>query len=423
METRQPTQVVTFGCRLNAFESEVMRQNAEDAGLRDAIIVNTCTVTGEATRQARQAIRRLRRENPAAKIVVTGCAAQIDPSTFSAMPEVDGVLGNTEKMNPDSLLPDNLFGEDAKTVAVADIMAVREGASHLIGGFEGRARAFVEIQQGCDHRCTFCIIPFARGPNRSVPAGAIVEQVRRLVDAGYLELVLTGVDICSYGHDLPGRPSLGGLVRRILRMVPGLPRLRLSTVDPAAVDSDLIAALAEEKRLMPHLHLSLQAGDDMVLKRMRRRHVLADAMAVCQRVRDARPDVVFGADIIAGFPTETEAMFSNGLRSIDDLGLTHLHIFPYSPRPGTPAMRMPQVSSPVRRERAARLRAAGDAALGRFLAGRVGRTVPVLIEDSGRGRCPHYTTIHVVGATDHGSIVDVIVTDLRDGRLEGRLAE
>ena len=422
MATPQPTQVVTFGCRLNAFESEVMRQNAVAAGLHDAIIVNTCTVTGEATRQARQAIRRLRRENPAAKIVVTGCAAQIDPDAFAAMPEVDGVLGNAEKMNPDSLRPDSLFGAETMTIAVADIMAVREGAAHLVGGFEGRARAFVEIQQGCDHRCTFCIIPFARGPNRSVPAGAIVEQVRRLVEAGYRELVLTGVDICSYGHDLPGRPSLGGLVRRILRLVPELPRLRLSTVDPAAVDGDLIVALTEEERLMPHLHLSLQAGDDMVLKRMRRRHVRADAIAVCQRARDARPDVVFGADIIAGFPTETEAMFRNGLSAIDDLGLTHLHIFPYSPRPGTPAIRMPQVPGPVRRERAARLRAVGDAALGRFLAGRVGRTVPVLIEDSGRGRCPHYTTIHVAGAADHGSIVDVVVTGLRDGKLDGRLA-
>ena len=414
------TQVVTFGCRLNAFESEVMRRNAAEAGLKDAIIVNTCTVTAEAVRQARQSIRKLRREHPDSPIVVTGCAAQIDPDSFAAMPEVTRVLGNAEKMDPASFRPEALLA-DGPRARVSDIMAVRETAGHLVAGFDGRTRAFVEIQQGCDHRCTFCIIPFARGPNRSVPVGVVVEQIMKLVEAGYREAVLTGVDICSYGADLPGRPTLGNLVRRILRLVPELPRLRLSTVDPAAVDDEVLAVLAEEDRLMPHLHLSLQAGDDMVLKRMRRRHLTADAMRLVERARGARPDVVFGADLIAGFPTESAAMFENGLRTVDDLGLTYLHVFPYSPRPGTPAARMPQVAAPLRRERAARLRAAGDAALGRFFAGQVGRTVPVLIEEDGRGRCPQYAPVHLDGAAA-GSIVAARIIGVSDGSLEGRLA-
>lgn len=413
--------VVTFGCRLNAFESEVMRRNAAEAGLGDAIIVNTCTVTAEAVRQAGQAIRKLRRDNPDSPIIVTGCAVQIDPDRFAAMPEVTRVLGNAEKMEPASFRPEALFAADAPKARVTDIMTVRETAGHLVAGFDGRTRAFVEIQQGCDHRCTFCIIPFARGPNRSVPAGAVVEQIARLVEAGYREAVLTGVDICSYGADLPGRPSLGGLIRRILTLVPGLARLRLSTVDPAAVDDAVIAALAEEERLMPHLHLSMQAGDDMVLKRMRRRHSIADAARIVERARRARPDVVFGADLIAGFPTETEAMFENGLRTVDALGLTYLHVFPYSPRPDTPAARMPQVAASLRRERAARLRAAGDAALGRFLAGRVGQTLPVLIEEDGRGRCPQYAPVQLDG-TAAGSIVAARIVGVVDGVLSGHLA-
>ena len=416
------TRVVTFGCRLNAFESEVMRRNAAEAGLRDAIIVNTCTVTGEAVRQARQAIRKLRRENPDSPIVVTGCAAQIDPDSFAAMPEVTRVIGNAEKMETASFRPDVLFAAEGPRARVSDIMAARETAGHLVAGFDGRTRAFVEIQQGCDHRCTFCIIPFARGPNRSVPAGAVVEQIARLVEAGYREAVLTGVDICSYGADLPGRPTLGGLVKRILTLVPGLARLRLSTVDPAAVDDETIAALADEERLMPHLHLSLQAGDDTVLKRMRRRHLVADAARIVERARAARPDVVFGADLIAGFPTESDVMFENGLRTVADLGLTYLHVFPYSPRPDTPAARMPQVAAAQRRERAARLRQAGEAALGRFLAGRVGRTLPVLIEDDGRGRCPQYAAVRLDSAAAPGSIVAARITGIADGGLEGRLA-
>ena len=340
--------VLTFGCRLNAYESEVIRREADAAGLSGleggAVVINTCAVTGEAVRQARQAIRKARRENPDARIVVTGCAAQTEPATFGAMDEVDLVLGNEEKLQRQSYraLPD--FGvNDTEKLRVNDIMSVTETAAHMVDAIEGRARAFVQVQNGCDHRCTFCIIPFGRGNSRSVPMGAVVDQVKRLVDNGYAEVVLTGVDLTSYGPDLPGAPRLGRLVRAILRDVPELKRLRLSSIDSIEVDDDLLSAIADEARLMPHLHLSLQSGDDMILKRMKRRHLRDDTIRFCQNMREIRPDIVFGADIIAGFPTETEQMFQNSLRIVEECGLTHLHVFPFSPREGTPAARMPQL--------------------------------------------------------------------------------
>jgi threonylcarbamoyladenosine tRNA methylthiotransferase MtaB len=384
--------VVTFGCRLNAYESEVIRRHAEAAGWSDTVVVNTCAVTGEAERQARQAIRRLRRQRPQARIVVTGCAAQIDPAAFGAMPEVDQVIGNSEKMRADS------YQAPSQTrIVVTDIQAVRETAPHLISGFEGRSRAFVEIQQGCDHRCTFCIIPFGRGPSRSVPLGPIVEQVRQLVEAGFAEVVLTGVDITAYGADLPGRPTLGQTVRRLLAQVPALPRLRLSSLDPVEIDDDLLRLVADEPRLMPHLHLSVQAGDDTILKRMKRRHQRDDVLRLAARLRRLRPGVAMGADIIAGFPTESEDMFDRSLALVAEAGLTHLHVFPYSARPGTPAARMPQLAGPVIRERAARLRHAGKAAMAAFLASKVGQPAEVLIEQNGSGRCEHYLPVRLDG--------------------------
>ena len=396
-------EIVTFGCRLNAFESEVMRGHARAAGLEDTVIVNTCAVTAEAERQARQAIRKARRERPGASIVVTGCAAQIDPARYAAMPEVDRVLGNEEKLRAESFRP----GANER-VLVADIMAVGETAGHLIQGFEDRTRAFVQVQQGCDHRCTFCIIPYGRGNSRSVPIGEVVRQVRALAANGVKEVVLTGVDITDYGKDLPGRPSLGQMMRRLFALVPELPRLRLTSVDPVELDDGVLALLAEEPRLMPHLHLSLQAGSDLILKRMKRRHLMADVERLCRRVRDLRPDVVFGADLIAGFPTETEAMFEDSLRAVEDLGLTYLHVFPYSPRPGTPAARMPQVPGPERKARAARLRRAGAAALQRFLEGRVGTTARVLVEKPGFGRTEHYAPVAIEG----GAASEIVATGI-----------
>ena len=348
--------IVTFGCRLNTYESEVMKAHAQSAGLENAIIFNTCAVTAEAERQARQAIRKARREHPEARIVVTGCAAQVRPESFAAMAEVDVVLGNQEKLEAKSWE----FGPGTEKARVNDIMSVRETASHLVTSFEGRARAFVQVQNGCNHRCTFCIIPFGRGNSRSVPVGEVVAQVRALVEAGYREVVLTGVDISDYGGDLPGAPGLGQLCKRLLALVPDLPRLRLSSIDAVEVDVELFALLADEPRLMPHLHISIQAGDDMVLKRMKRRHLRQDIVDFCARVRQARPDVVFGADIIAGFPTETEEMFANSRRLVAEAELAYLHVFPYSAREGTPAARMPQVPQAVRKERAARLRAEGE---------------------------------------------------------------
>ncbi len=405
--------IVTLGCRLNAFESEVIRAEATAAGVDDAIIVNTCAVTTEAVRQARQTIRRLRRERPDGRIIVTGCAAQLAPEPFAAMPEVDRVIGNTEKLRRADL------ADDGEKIVVSDIMTVKETAGHLLHGFQGRTRAFVEVQQGCDHRCTFCIIPFARGPNRSVPIGRIVEQVRILVEKGYAEVVLTGVDVCSYGADLDGQPTLGRTVRRLLANVPELRRLRLTSLDPAAIDDDLLRVMAEEPRLMPHVHLSLQAADDIVLKRMKRRHSRAQACAVVERFRQARPDVVFGADLIAGFPTETDVMFANTLGAIDDMDLTYLHVFPFSARPDTPAARMPQVPGPLRRERAARLRHAGEKARRRFFEGRVGTTAEVLVEEGRNGRCPHYAPVRLDFDAPPGSLAPVRITGMAADHLTG----
>jgi threonylcarbamoyladenosine tRNA methylthiotransferase MtaB len=409
-------EIITFGCRLNAYESEVMRDHAARAGVDNTVIVNTCAVTAEAERQARQAIRRARRRNPGARIIVTGCAAQIDPKAFAGMAEVDQVLGNREKLDAAAFVPD----ADAARIRVNDIMSVDETAGHLIQGLEGRARAFVQVQQGCDHRCTFCIIPFGRGPSRSVPIGGIVEQARTLVANGYRELVLTGVDITSYGADLPGRPTLGQMVRRLLAAVPELPRLRLSSLDPVEIDDELLRLVGEEDRLMPHLHLSLQAGDDLVLKRMKRRHLRADAVALCKRLRARRPDLVFGADLIAGFPTETEVMFRNSLALVDDCGLTYLHVFPYSARPGTPAARMPQVPGAERRERAARMRRAGEAALTRFLESRVGTCASVLVESGTTGRTEHYAPVALHHGATPGDVIAAEITGATADRLHAR---
>jgi threonylcarbamoyladenosine tRNA methylthiotransferase MtaB len=412
-------EIVTFGCRLNAFESEVMRRHARDAGLSDAIIFNTCAVTAEAERQARQAIRKARRENPGARIIVTGCAAQVSTGRFADMPEVDRVIGNGEKLKPESYA-----AAGQARVQVDDIMAVEETAHHLVTGFEDRARAFVQVQNGCDHRCTFCIIPYGRGNSRSLPAGAVVEQARLLVEAGYNEIVLTGVDITSYGADLPGKPTLGQLARRLLALVPDLPRLRLSSIDAVEADDDLLDLIANEPRLMPHLHLSLQAGDDLILKRMKRRHTRADAVAFCRKVRELRPDVVFGADLIAGFPTESEAMFARSLDLVGDCGLTWLHVFPYSPRPGTPAARMPQLPKALARERAARLRAAGASAVSAFLASRVGRIEHVLVERGRAGRTEQFAPVALDAPMADGTLVRARVTGAnRDGLTARALGE
>lgn len=388
-------QVITLGCRLNTYESEVMRRHAREAGLDDAIIVNTCAVTGEAVRQAAQTVRRLRRERPNARIIVTGCAAQIEPERFAEMPEVDHVVGNAEKMQAETFA--GLSIADGERVQVNDIMSVRDTALHMIDGFGSRTRAYVQIQNGCDHRCTFCIIPFGRGPSRSVAGGEVVTQVRTLVDKGYAEIVLTGVDITSYGRDLPGVPTLGKLVRQVLKHVPELKRLRLSSIDQVEADGDLMIALRDEERLMPHLHLSLQAGDDLTLKRMKRRHLRSDAIAFCEKARSLRPDVVFGADLIAGFPTETDQMFENSYRIVDECGLTYLHVFPFSARRGTPAARMPQVNGTIIKERAARLREKGSNVLASYLQTQRGRIVDVLVESDGKGRTPQFAEVLLRG--------------------------
>jgi threonylcarbamoyladenosine tRNA methylthiotransferase MtaB len=382
------TDILTFGCRLNAYESEVMRGHA--AALADTVIVNTCAVTAEAERQARQAIRKLHRERPGARIVVTGCAAQIAPDAWAALPGVTRVLGNAEKLLAASWTPD-------APSSVSDIMLARETAGHLVTDFAGRARAFVQVQQGCDHRCTFCIIPFGRGPSRSVPVGAIVEQVRTLVAAGYREIVLTGVDLTSYGPDLPGQPTLGQMARRLLALVPELPRLRLSSLDPVEIDADLWHLLGAEPRLMPHLHLSLQAGSDLILKRMKRRHLAADAAAAIARARALRPGIAIGADLIAGFPTETDALFAETLDFVEAADIPFLHVFPYSERPGTPAARMPAVAKPLRKERASRLRQAGAAAAARFYAGQVGQLASVLAESDSAGHTEHFAPVRMAG--------------------------
>ncbi len=396
----------TLGCRLNAYETEAMKELAAAAGVDNAVVVNTCAVTAEAVRKAKQEIRRLARENPGASIIVTGCAAQTEPETFASMAEVTKVLGNTEKMQAEtwtSLRAPDLIGLTEK-VQVDDIMSVRETAGHLIDGF-GRHRAYVQVQNGCDHRCTFCIIPYGRGNSRSVPAGVVVDQIKRLVDKGFNEVVLTGVDLTSWGADLPATPRLGDLVMRILRLVPDLPRLRISSIDSIEADDALMGAIATEPRLMPHLHLSLQAGDDMILKRMKRRHLRDDAIRFCEEARRLRPDMVFGADIIAGFPTETDEMFANSLKLVEDCGLTFLHVFPFSPRKGTPAARMPQVRGPLVKERAALLRAAGDAALARHLAAQVGRQHQVLMEGPRMGRTEQFTEVQFTEDRAEGQIV------------------
>jgi threonylcarbamoyladenosine tRNA methylthiotransferase MtaB len=415
--------VVTLGCRLNAYESEVMRRHAADAGLGDAVIVNTCAVTGEAVRQATQTIRKLRRENPAAQIIVTGCAAQIEPERFAAMPEIDRVVGNAEKMQADTYrnLGSGLGIGDSLRVQVNDIMSVRETAHAMVDGFGSNARAFVQVQNGCDHRCTFCIIPYGRGPSRSVPAGEVVAQVRKLVEAGYAEVVLTGVDITSYGADLPAGMTLGKLVRHILKHVPELARLRLSSIDQVEADTHLMAAIADEPRLMPHLHLSMQSGDDMILKRMKRRHCRNDAIRFCAEARRLRPDIVFGADLIAGFPTETEAMFESSLSLVEDCGLTLLHVFPFSPRKGTPAARMPQVPGAIVKDRAARLRRRGEAALAAHLNDQVGSHVELLIERERLGRTPGFAEIELDDPAAPGTLASARVTGSTGRRLRGEL--
>ena len=421
--------IVTFGCRLNTYESEVMRREADAAGLGTleggAVVFNTCAVTAEAVRQAKQAIRKARRENPDARIIVTGCAAQTEPDTFVGMDEVDLVLGNEEKLKAQSYraLPD--FGVNLYEKArVNDIMSVRETASHMVDAIEGRARAFVQVQNGCDHRCTFCIIPYGRGNSRSVPMGGVVEQVKRLAGNGYAEIVLSGVDLTSYGADLPGAPRLGRLVKTLLRQVPDLKRLRLSSIDSIEADDELMEAIAAELRLMPHLHLSLQAGDDMILKRMKRRHLRDDAIRFCADVRRLRPDIVFGADIIAGFPTETEAMFENSLRIVDECGLTHLHVFPYSPRKGTPAARMPQLDRATVKERAARLRRVGEEAHAAHLQSLVGTRQSILLERDGLGRTEGFALV-AIEAGAPGAVIGATITG-HDGqrlRAEPLMAE
>ena len=405
MDRRAPV-FSTLGCRLNAYETEAMKELAAAHGVGDAVVVNTCAVTSEAVRKARQEIRRLRRENPSARLIVTGCAAQTEPETFAAMEEVDIVVGNTEKMAPQTWaqLSPGFIGE-SEPVQVDDIMSVTETAGHLIDGFGTRSRAYVQVQNGCDHRCTFCIIPFGRGNSRSVPAGVVVEQIKRLVGRGFNEIVLTGVDLTSWGGDLPGAPRLGDLVMRILRLVPDLARLRISSIDSIEADENLMLAIATEPRLMPHLHLSLQAGDDMILKRMKRRHLRHDAIAFCQEARRLRPDMTFGADIIAGFPTETEAMFENSLTLVQECGLTWLHVFPYSRRPGTPAARMPQVDGNAIRRRAARLREAGQRAVDRHLQKQVGRSLAVLMESPVMGRTEQFAEVRFAEDQPEGQIV------------------
>lgn len=396
-------QIHTFGCRVNIYESEVIRNNLEKAGVNDAIVFNTCAVTSEAERQARQAIRKARRENPDKRIIVTGCGAQINPAKYLEMPEVDNVLGNQEKL--DSV---NFLNLDSERARVNDIMELKETALHMTESFDGKTRAFVQVQNGCNHRCTFCIIPFGRGNNRSVPVGDIVNQVKALVHKGFKEVVITGVDITDYGLDLPGKPRLGEMVQRLLKMVPDLPRIRLSSIDPVEVDDVVLELLAHEPRFMPHLHISLQAGDDMVLKRMKRRHNRQDVYDFVERARKLRPDIVFGADVIAGFPTEDDEMFENTKRLVEELEITYLHVFPYSQRTGTPAAKMPQVPKQIRKERASILRELGEQNLQKFLASRIGKTEKVLIETDGKGRTEHFAEVKLAGNV--GQIVEVRTT-------------
>ncbi len=408
----------TLGCRLNAYETEAMKELSSQAGLENAVVINTCAVTAEAVRKARQEIRKMRREYPDARLIVTGCAAQTEPETFAVMSKVDAVIGNTEKMQPETWrgLAADFIGE-TEACQVDDIMSVNETAGHLIDGFGTRSRAYVQVQNGCDHRCTFCIIPYGRGNSRSVPAGVVVDQIKRLVDRGYNEVVLTGVDLTSWGADLPAEPKLGDLVMRILRLVPGLPRLRISSIDSIEVDENLMQAIATEPRLMPHLHLSLQHGDDLILKRMKRRHLRDDAIRFAEEARRLRPEMTFGADIIAGFPTETETQFENSLKLVEQCGLTWLHVFPYSPRPGTPAARMPQVDGRTIKSRAARLRAAGDAAVAQHLSAQVGQAHRVLMENAHMGRTGQFTEVFFAEPQPEGQIVPARITGVAGTQL------
>ncbi|MEK9968009.1 MAG: tRNA (N(6)-L-threonylcarbamoyladenosine(37)-C(2))-methylthiotransferase MtaB [Ferrovibrio sp.] len=406
--------VLNFGCRLNAYEGEAIRATLDKHGRNDIVVVNTCAVTAEAEKQARQAIRRLRRERPEARIVVTGCAAQVNAPAFAAMPEVDHVVGNREKLT-ETLWRD--LGTGSDRVAVGDILQDAPAALPAVSHFPGRPRAYLEIQQGCDHRCTFCIIPYGRGPSRSLPLGAVVDQARALADRGYREFVLTGVDITSYGHDLPGQPTLGSAARRLLDLVPGVERLRFSSLDPAEIDDDLLRLYAEEPRVMPHAHLSLQAGDDLILKRMKRRHSRDQALEMAQRLQTLRPGIALGGDLIAGFPTESDAAFENSRRLIAEAGLAFVHVFPYSPRPGTPAARMPQLPVELRKTRAAILRQTADAALDRFLSGRIGMQAQILVEQAGLGRDETYAPVMLPGHMIKGSIVAARIAAARDGKL------
>ena len=415
----KPPVFSTLGCRLNAYETEAIREMSAQAGLGDTVVVNTCAVTAEAVRKARQEIRRLRRENPGAKLIVTGCAAQTEPDTFARMSEVDLVIGNTEKMQPEtwqSMAAD--FVGDTEKVQVDDIMSVTETAGHLIDGFGTRSRAYVQVQNGCDHRCTFCIIPYGRGNSRSVPAGVVVDQIKRLVDKGFNEVVLTGVDLTSWGADLPASPKLGDLVMRILKLVPDMPRLRISSIDSIEVDENLMQAIATEPRLMPHLHLSLQHGDDLILKRMKRRHLRDDAIRFTEEARRLRPDLTFGADIIAGFPTETETHFENSLKLIDNCDLTWLHVFPYSKREGTPAAKIPnQIDGNVIKARASRLREAGDRQVQKHLQSQIGVTHHILMENAHMGRTEQFTEVHFDKPQAEGEIITTKITGMRAGQL------
>lgn len=409
-------EIITLGCRLNAFESEVIREHSRAAGLENTIIINSCAVTAEAERSTRKSIRRARKENPNAQVIVTGCAAQLNPKTYSDMEEVDRVIGNEEKLELKNYLPSVVGKHDA----VADIMEIKETAPHLISGFDDQTRAFVQIQQGCDHRCTFCIIPFARGNNRSLALDVIINQVRQLVENGYKEIVLTGVDICSYGGDLVGKPQLGDLARRLLKAVPELPRLRLSSLDPAFVDDALLDVLATDSRLMPHLHLSLQSMDNMVLKRMKRRHTRNQAIDLAKCALDLRPDVVFGADLIAGFPTETDEMFENTLSAISEIELIHLHVFPYSEREGTPAAKMPSIAMEVRKNRALKLRNAGDKIAFDYRYTQIGTTTEALIEKSNRGLNPQFLPVRLDDTFVSGELVKVKIIGQAEGELMGK---
>jgi threonylcarbamoyladenosine tRNA methylthiotransferase MtaB len=433
----KPTDIITFGCRLNTYESEVMRQHALEAGLTDAVIINTCAVTAEAERQARQAIRKLRRENPDAKIIVTGCAAQIDAQKYAAMPEVDHVIGNDDKMKAETYRNLRNVMPAKAGIPFTSVTSTNKWDSRLRGndtrflgestpivrGFEGKWRGFVHVQNGCDHRCTFCVIPLGRGPSRSAPVVAIVEQVKALIAEGYREIVLTGVDIASWGADLPGKPTLGQLARDVLAQVPELPRLRLSSLDPAAMDEDLWQLIANEPRLMPHLHLSVQSGDDMVLKRMKRRHTVADVVKLCERARGLRPHIAFGADMIAGFPTETDEMFANTLRFIEECGFVWLHVFPYSARSGTPAAKMPQVRGEIRKARAAQLRAVGEKAVLRHLDSLICQRLDVLVEQNGLGRTPTYAEVKLPFPAQVGSVISIECVAREGAKLVGRLID